>query len=65
MKVTIFLRKYKITQKEFAKYIGYSEPGMSLSLRNEKKQKVLYCSALRMVLERKGVNLEALLSTLS
>lgn len=60
-----YLKKYKITKKAFAAYVGYTQHGVAKALNNPKMSKALYPALLKMILEKRGFNLEKLLDSVT
>lgn len=62
--ITELLKKYKITKKEFANYVGYTQHGIAKALKNPEKEKVLYPALLKLLLEKRGISLEKILENI-
>jgi len=63
LKALNLIKEHKISQTKFAEYTGYTLPGLHRSIKLERRQKIWYAAALVMVLEKKGIDLEAMLTT--
>jgi hypothetical protein len=65
MNIEHYLTKFKITKTEFAKIAGYDTvQGLFAALKSERMRTLLYPFLLKILLERKGIQLEKLLDTL-
>lgn len=58
------LKKYKIKQKDFAKFIGYTQQGLNRAIKDNNNQFLLKIALLVMVLEKKGVELQSIIDSL-
>ncbi len=62
--ITEYLKNYKITKKEFATYIGYSQQGLAKALKAKNKSPLLFAALQKLLLEKKGINLDKILKSL-
>ena len=62
MNIEYLLKKYKIKKIELGRALGYkSDQGIYTALNSEKQRPYLYAFLLKMLLEKKGVDIEKLL----
>ena len=66
MNIEHYLTKFNISKREFAKMADYDTPqGLWAALKSERMRTFLYPFLLKILLERKGINLEKLLDSLT
>lgn len=64
MNIKDLLKKYRLKQKDLAQRLGYTAMGISVSIKNGKNVKGFEDSTKMMALEKRGINIDALLDTL-